>query len=136
MCTKASIAKALASIVLLLTPQALAQSSDPIDIGTLDQEARDGILGAWTIADQSGSRICRVTFSDEATIGGYAIDLEPSCLETFPIMNEIGSWRLYENWEIVLADATRKELIRFSTPDNSYVATPETDGIFTIRRPE
>ena len=41
-----------------------------------------------------------------------------------------------ENWQIVLADVTRRELIRFTTPDDSYVAAPETDGIFTIRRPE
>ena len=28
------------------------------------------------------------------------------------------------------------EWIRFTTPDDTYVAEPETDGIFTVRRPE
>lgn len=47
-------------------------------------------------------------------------------------MNEIAAWRLHEGRTIGFADATRKPWIRFSTPDNRYVAEPETDGIFTI----
>jgi hypothetical protein len=31
-------------------------------------------------------------------------------------------------------DATRKSLIRFSTPDDAYVAGPEANGITTIMK--
>jgi len=58
--------------------------------------------------------------------------VDPDCGKIFPVMNDVAGWRLYEDWVIVLIDATRKTLIRFSTPDNAYVAEPETDGISTI----
>lgn len=45
---------------------------------------------------------------------------------------DVANWRLLEDWEIVLADATKKSLVHFTTPDNAYVAKPETDGISTI----
>lgn len=113
---------------------AAAQSAVPIDLATLDQAGRDGILGAWIISDQEGARACRVTLSDEPTIGGYVIEIDPACATAFPVMDEVVAWRLYESWEIVLVDPTRKELIRFTTPDEAYVANPEIDGVFTIAR--
>ena len=47
-------------------------------------------------------------------------------------MADITAWRLLQGWTIDLADAERKTRIRFTTPDDSYVAYPEVDGIFTI----
>jgi hypothetical protein len=43
-------------------------------------------------------------------------------------------FRRDEDWQIVLIDAARKPLIRFSTPDDAYVADPETAG-FALTRP-
>jgi hypothetical protein len=40
-----------------------------------------------------------------------------------------------EGWGIDLVDATRKARVRFTTPDDAYVAEPEVDGIFTILQP-
>ena len=51
-------------------------------------------------------------------------------------MADIAAWRLMESWGIDLVDAERKTRIRFTTPDNDYVAQPETDGIFTILQPQ
>lgn len=131
------LATAIALIATALAASAAhAQTPEPIDIATLDEAGRGDILGAWIISDQAGAKTCRVTFNAEATIGGYVIEIDPACAAAFPVMDEIASWRLYEGWQIVLADATRKELIRFTTPDDAYVAEPETDGIFTIGRPE
>lgn len=127
---------AAALLVLSLVSPAAGAEPAPIDIGALDEAGRGEILGHWIIADQPGTKTCRVSFSAEATIGGYVIDVDPACAATFPVMDEVAAWRLYENWQIVLADVTRRELIRFTTPDDSYVAAPETDGIFTISRPE
>ena len=49
-------------------------------------------------------------------------------------MGEVTSWRLNEGWTIVLADATRKSLIRFYTPDAEYISDKEINGIFTITK--
>lgn len=113
-----------------------AQTPEPIDTTTLDETGRGDILGNWIITDQTGTKTCRVTFDAEATIGGYVIEIDPACAATFPVMDDVAAWRLYEGWQIVLADSTRKELIRFTTPDDTYVAEPATDGIFTIARPK
>lgn len=113
-----------------------AETLEPIDLATLDETGKSDILGNWIISDEAGAKTCRVTFSAEATIGGYVIEVDPACAAAFPVMDEVAAWRLYENWQIVLADATRKELIRFSTPDDTYLAEPATDGVFTLVRPE
>ena len=93
------------------------------------------IYGPWVITDQSGDKRCNVVLKDEPTIGGSVIDVDPTCSSVFPVMADIAAWRLMENWAIYLVDAERKTRIRFTTPDNEYVADPETDGIFTILQP-
>jgi hypothetical protein len=51
-------------------------------------------------------------------------------------MDGIAAWRLMQDWGIDLVDATRKTRIRFTTPDDAYVAEPEVDGILTILQPQ
>ena len=116
--------------VLLGSGMALAQA--PLDLDTVDPAMVADFLGDWTILNADGSKSCKVTLSREPTIGGMVIDIDSGCGNEFPVMNDVASWRLLEDWEIVLADATKKSLIHFMTPDNAYVAEPETDGISTI----
>ena len=118
----------------LLSEPAIAQESKPLDLGSVNPAMAKDFFGAYEISNDNGTRHCQVVLSPEVTIGGMAIDVALDCTKKFPVMGEVASWRLYENWEIAFADATRKELIRFTTPDNAYVATPETDGIATILR--
>lgn len=121
---------AIALLIALTAGSSLAQA--PLDLDTIDPAMLADFLGDWTIQNSDASRTCKVTLSRKPAIGGMVIDVDPDCGQVFPVMNDVASWRLLEGWEIVLADATRKSLIRFSTPDNSYVAEPETDGIKTI----
>ena len=119
-----------ALLVLLGGGATLAQA--PLDLDAVDPAMVADFLGDWTILNADGSKSCKVTLSREPTIGGMVIDIDPDCGKAFPVMNDVGSWRLLEDWEIVLADATKKSLIHFTTPDNAYVAEPEMDGITTI----
>ena len=98
----------------------------------MDEQARAAILGDWLVKDAEGARSCKVTLTENPTIGGYVIEFVPSCVRTFPVMDDVASWRLMEGNEIVFADAERQTIIRFSTPDAGYVAEPERDGIVTI----
>lgn len=120
----------IALLVLLGSGTSWAQA--PLDLDTVDPAMVADFLGDWTIQNSDASKTCKVMLSREKTIGGMVIDVDPACGDVFPVMNDVASWRPLEGWEIVLVDATRKSLIRFSTPDNSYVAEPGTDGIFTI----
>src|SRR5262245_49336205 len=103
-----------------------------MDLDGVDPAMLDEFLGDWSIQNADASKTCKVTLSREATIGGLEIEADPQCGDVFPVMKLVTAWRLYEDWEIVLVDARRKPVIRFSTPDNAYVADPETDGIKTI----
>jgi hypothetical protein len=122
--------RAMGFLVLLSASTASAQAL--MDLDAVDSQMLDDFLGDWSIQNVNASKTCKVTLSREVTIGGLEIDVDPGCGEVFPVMKHVVAWRLYEDWEIVLVDATRKSLIRFSTPDNAYVADPETDGITTI----
>ena len=124
------LSRAIALIVLLGTSPASAQAL--MDLEAVDPAMLSDFLGDWSIQNGDASKSCKVTLGREVTIGGLVIDIDPECGKVFPVMNDVAAWRLYEDWQIVLADATRKSLIHFSTPDNAYVADPETDGITTI----
>jgi len=128
--------RALASLVALFAVlPASAEDLMPLDLTEVDPAMVGDFFGPWIITDQSGERRCAVNLGREETIGGMVIDVDPACASVFPVMADVAAWRLMENWTIDLADATRKRLIRFYTPDERYIAEPETDGIWTILKP-
>lgn len=118
--------------LLILLSAGTASAQALMDLDAVDQAMLTDFLGDWSIQNADASKSCKVALTREATIGGLEIDVDPDCVKVFPVMKHVVAWRLYEDWQIVLVDATRKSLIRFSTPDNAYVADPETDGITTI----
>lgn len=124
--------KLWAAALLVWLGATAAQAQAPLDLDSVDPAMAADFLGDWSIQNADGSKSCKVTLHKDQVIGGMQIDVDPHCGKVFPVMDEVASWRLLEGWEIVLVDATRKSLIRFFTPDNTYVADPETDGITTI----
>ena len=126
---------ALATVVVMMiavAQPASAQDLKLMNTADVDPAMLRDFFGTYEIRDARNKRRCRVVLKNETTIGGYQIDIAKGCDKTFPIMADIAAWRLYESWTIGFADATRKLRIRFSTPDDNYIAEPETDGIFTI----
>jgi hypothetical protein len=136
-----TITRGLPSLALLAffaMPVGLAFADDlkPMDPnGGVDPDLLKSFYGPWVISNQAGDKTCKVDLKDESTIGGSVIDVDPGCAKVFPVMDNIAAWRLMEGWGIDLVDATRKTVIRFTTPDAEYVASPEIDGIFTIVQP-
>ncbi|WNV10552.1 AprI/Inh family metalloprotease inhibitor [Tardiphaga sp. 709] len=123
---------AVMAAAMAISSAASGQTLKLMDLKEVDPAMLKDIYGAWELQDAKGSKRCRVVLKSDSTIGGSQIDVAKDCARTFPVMDEITAWRLYEGWTIGFADATRKLRIQFSTPDNRYVAEPETDGIFTI----
>jgi Protease inhibitor Inh len=113
-----------------------AEELMPMDTASVDADLLKSMHGPWVIADQSGDKRCNIVLKDDPTIGGSVIDVDPGCATVFPVMADIAAWRLMESWAIYLVDAERNTRIRFTTPDEAYVADPETDGIYTILRPQ
>ncbi|MBY0612577.1 MAG: protease inhibitor Inh/omp19 family protein [Beijerinckiaceae bacterium] len=128
------LAAAFALVLLTAGPSVAAEFEPvkPLDLKSVDPSMLKDTFGAWEIQDKKGRKKCRVTLKREAVIGGYQLAFAPGCDKTFPILGEITAWRLLEGWGIDLVDALRKTRIRFTTPDERYIALPEIDGIDTI----
>lgn len=128
--------KILAAFFLIATPAAAQFAPlQPLNLKEVDPSMIGDIFGPWEIRDQSGKKRCRIALKREEAIGGYAIDVADTCAKAFPVMGEIAGWRLLEGWAIDLIDATRKTRVRFTTPDERYVAIPEVDGIDRLVKP-
>lgn len=129
-----------ATLLAVLALAATAEAGEfqplkPLDLNAVDKSMIGDIYGPWEVYDKSGKKRCRVNLKKEPAIGGSAIDVSPDCGKLFPVMEDITAWRLLENWTIDFVDALRKTRIRFSTPDERYVAFPETDGITGLGKP-
>lgn len=134
----------LARILLAsLVTAALANSAraqpfeplNPLDLSKVDPAMAGDLYGPWILRDQSGGKTCRVNLRKAQVIGGSEIEIAPDCAKKFPIMGEITAWRVLEGWTLDFADATRKTRIRFSTPDDRYVAFPDGLGIAGLVKP-
>lgn len=128
--------KILAAFLVIAGPAA-AQFAPlkPLDLKEVDPSLIGDTFGAWEIRDESGKKRCRINLKKEQAIGGYVIEVADNCKKLFPVMDEVAGWRLLEGWTIDLVDATRKTRVRFSTPDERYVAIPEVDGIASLHKP-
>lgn len=128
--------KLLAAAILIASPVAAQfETLQPLNLKEVDPALIGDAFGVWEIRDRSGKKRCRIVLKKEQAIGGYAIEVAGNCGKSFPVMNDIAGWRLLEGWTIDLIDATRRTRVRFSTPDNRYVAIPEIDGIETLAKP-
>lgn len=123
---------AVFALALGLSGVAQAQELRPLDLADVDPDLVGDMFGTWEIRDLEGGKSCKVVLKRDEVIGGMQIDVDPACPKVFPVMGDIAAWRLMDGWAIDLVDAERKLRIRFTTPDLEYVASPETDGIFTI----
>ena len=119
------------AFLTMLTP-GMAQTSTPLDMSQMDAKEVQTYLGTWIVKDESGKKKCTVNLTLDKVIGGMKIDVSKKCAKLFPLMGEVMAWRVYEGFEIAFADATRKELIRFYTPDNDYISYKAVDGIFGL----
>jgi hypothetical protein len=130
-------------LFVILATAALAHSAraqpfeplQPLDLGKVDPAMIGDLYGPWDLHDKTGRKTCRVNLKKAQVIGGSEIEIAPDCAKKFPIMSEITAWRVLEGWTIDFADAMRKTRIRFSTPDDRYVAFPDGLGIAGLVKP-
>ena len=104
----------------------------PLDTKDVEPAMLADMYGTWEIRDKSGKKRCRIMLLKEPGIGGNQVEVAPGCDRAFPIMADISAWRLLEGWGIDLVDPLRKIRIRFTTPDNRYVAFGDKKDIAGI----
>ena len=119
------------ALLVLLSCAALPTSASD---ASKERAFLTSLSGEWIIQGAKRNMTCRVILKDEATIGGSDLIVSPDCMKKFAVMGDVTAWRVNERGELHFVDALRKMRVRFQTPDNSYVAIPEVDGIDRIEK--
>ncbi|MBO9559115.1 MAG: AprI/Inh family metalloprotease inhibitor [Caulobacter sp.] len=71
-------------------------------------------VGAWSVGkDGEGAHVCTVKFNAAGVIGGYQLVATKACAKAVPRWKELYAWRVADNGDIVMADATRKSVYVF-----------------------
>lgn len=125
--------------LMMLSPLAWSEDAapdqgTPMDTSAVDASMLKDFFGRWDIVDATGKKHCPVVLKAATTIGGREIEVSARCIKLFPVLGSITAWQLMDSWGINLLDAERKTRIRFYTPDERYIADPETDGIAGIEQ--
>lgn len=74
--------------------------------------------------DFEGGRVCRITLTDERTIGGYAVTSDEPCIRRLAIPEDLFAWFIDAEGWLVLIDVTRRPLLRMkpSPSDGDFYA--------------
>jgi len=113
---------ALAVLAWLAVAPVQAQQSPPLG----DQAT--ALLGSWEFSNADRDKRCTATFSNAAVPGGYKVEFDANCVNLFPIVAQIAGWRLPDNDNLFLFDATGKTLAEFSEVEAGMFEAP-TPGV-------
>ena len=81
-------------------------------------------VGAWSVGkDGEGADVCTVKFNAAGVIGGFQLVAPKSCAKAVPRWDELYAWRVGQNGDIVMADATRRSVYVFHKLDDDVWAT-------------
>jgi len=85
-------------------------------------------VGAWSVGkDGEGADVCTVRFNAAGVIGGFQLVAPKACKDAVPRWDELYAWRVGQNGDIVMADATRRSVYVFHKLDDDVWATEGSD---------
>jgi hypothetical protein len=85
-------------------------------------------VGAWVVGkDGEGADVCTVKFNAAGVIGGYQLVAPKGCKDAVAHWDDLYAWRLGQNGDIVMADATRRAIYVFKKLDDEVWATEGAD---------
>lgn len=82
------------------------------------------LVGTYSISGvHEGDGWCLARLTDEPTIGGLALELQPACLALFDFPEDTLAWNYHANSRtITFHDALRRLVVRFEqTGDGAYI---------------
>ena len=103
------IAATIAIVVLLIGAGVPARAQQPAP-----SDAAKAMVGTWELSNADRDRTCNITFKLGTAPGGYPIDLDKGCGETFPAIRAVVAWTIGKNDMLLLVDgkgASQLELL-------------------------
>ncbi|WEK50235.1 MAG: AprI/Inh family metalloprotease inhibitor [Candidatus Kaistia colombiensis] len=111
------------SLLLAGSVSALAETAD---VSTLK-----GSYSIWE--DFEGGKVCPIQLDDGTTIGGFALEGDDQCMQTFKFDGDPAAWFVDDEGWLVLIDATRKILVRLApSTDGAFYANRTADGLESL----
>ena len=107
----------------------VAASQSDIDPGIIDAQT-----GTWLVAPTDGKPGCRLSFTKDRTIGGYAVTGAENCTVPLPALAETYAWT-FTGGGLALIDATRKGVARFEESEGSPWKTVEGRILALVKPP-
>ena len=115
---------AIIGLALAAGAPAVAQMA-PDDIQT-------GYVGRWKLEVRPGGGGCTLRFTDQGSIGGYAIAGQEGCARRWPELADLGVWSFHDN-AIVLQDGMRHKLLSFEEEEGApYEARRRRGGTWRL----
>jgi hypothetical protein len=135
---------ALAFVLLLACAMPLAaQEPDAIPPDPSEQVTEPplpakprSMPGSWEFSNADREKTCIITFRNENTKVGKAVEFEPKCAELFSFVPEIAGWRLNDNDFLRLLDGQGNSVLEFSEVESGIFEAPKPgEGILFIQNP-
>lgn len=132
----------LAALLLAAWP-ALAQDSSSEAPASSEEpstvpEELQGMVGSWLLAQEDESLpTCAVDFTDQQSIGGWAVEVPDPCPAPYPAADSIMTWNVdTTDGSVLLMDAERHVVLRlFEDEDGLFDTDPATEPRFYLLPP-
>jgi hypothetical protein len=97
-----------------------------------------GMVGDWRLEQEDQSLpVCALTFTEDQSIGGWAIELHEPCPPPFPAADRLVTWSVDEtDGSVLILDAERQITLRLlEGEDGLYVTAPDQQPAFYLMLP-
>ncbi len=131
-------AVAVALLALAAPHSVAAQDSSALDSASADESDQgdplDAIVGDWNLEQEDPELpICPVTLTADPAPGGYKVTVNATCGEPFPPVEQLTTWSLDDDGDILLMGSDQKVTFKMiETDDGVYATNPDGPGFYLI----
>ena len=101
-----------------------ARAQTPSALG----ESAQRMIGNWEFSNADHDKICTATFKSDPARNGFKVEFDANCVNLFPLVREIATWKFPDNDLLYLLDAQGKSVAEFSEVEDGIFEAP-TPGV-------
>jgi hypothetical protein len=102
----------------------IAHAQTPSALG----ESAQRMIGNWEFSNADHDKICTATFKSDPAKNGFKVEFDANCVNLFPLVREIATWKFPDNDLLYLLDAQGKSVAEFSEVEDGIFEAP-TPGV-------
>ncbi len=102
----------------------VARAQTPPALG----ESAQRMIGNWEFSNADHDKICTATFKSDPAKVGYKVEFDANCVNLFPLVRDITTWKFPDNDLLYLLDAQGKSVVEFSEVEDGIFEAP-TPGV-------